>query len=92
MQAGRIGAVGNLGDHWDGENGEKIFARATRRPVTLINDADAAGLAELRFGAARKQRGTVVLLTVTVWAFVVRRRRQTARGPQPMVSRMDPGQ
>jgi hypothetical protein len=38
------------------------------------------------------QLGTVVLLTVTVWAFVVRRRRQTARGPQPMVSRMDPGQ
>jgi polyphosphate glucokinase len=34
-----------------------------RQPVTCINDADAAGLAEMRFGAARGVRGTVMMLT-----------------------------
>lgn len=33
------------------------------RPVTCINDADAAGLAEMQFGAARGARGTVMMLT-----------------------------
>lgn len=33
------------------------------RPVVCLNDADAAGLAELRFGAARGARGTVMVLT-----------------------------
>ncbi|MFJ5775975.1 polyphosphate--glucose phosphotransferase [Streptomyces sp. NPDC093094] len=32
-------------------------------PVTVVNDADAAGVAEMRFGAGRGRRGTVVLLT-----------------------------
>ncbi len=32
-------------------------------PVTVINDADAAGVAEMRFGAGRDRRGTVILLT-----------------------------
>ncbi len=63
VEAGRIGEVGNLGDHWMGENGATIFKRATGCPVRLINDADAAGLAELRFGAARGKDGTVILLT-----------------------------
>ena len=32
-------------------------------PVHLLNDADAAGLAEMRFGAGRKEKGVVLLLT-----------------------------
>lgn len=64
VRDGRIGAVGNLGDHWAGTNGAALFRRATRRPVTLVNDADAAGLAELAFGAARGRAGTVLLLTL----------------------------
>ncbi|MFI9152101.1 polyphosphate--glucose phosphotransferase [Streptomyces sp. NPDC053367] len=32
-------------------------------PVTVVNDADAAGVAEMRFGAGRDRRGTVILLT-----------------------------
>jgi polyphosphate glucokinase len=32
-------------------------------PVTVVNDADAAGIAEMHFGAGRDRRGTVVLLT-----------------------------
>jgi polyphosphate glucokinase len=63
IKAGRIGAVGNLGDVWEGQNGVALFRRATGCPVRLLNDADAAGLAEVAFGVARGRKGTVLLLT-----------------------------
>lgn len=64
VRAGRIGAVGNLGQRWVGQNGAALFRRAVGGPVALINDADAAGLAEVTFGAARGRRGAVLLLTL----------------------------
>ena len=63
VQAGRIGAVGNLGTVWEGQNGAALFRRATGCPVKLVNDADAAGLAEVQFGVGRGKMGTVLLLT-----------------------------
>ncbi|MEJ1974452.1 MAG: ROK family protein [Lacunisphaera sp.] len=63
IQGGRIGAVGNLGHVWEGQNGRALFRRATGSAVKLINDADAAGLAEMKFGAGRGKRNTVLLLT-----------------------------
>lgn len=63
IQRGHIGAVGNLGDVWEGQNGAAIFGRATGCPVALINDADAAGLAEVQFGVGRGKMNTVILLT-----------------------------
>jgi polyphosphate glucokinase len=48
---------------WVGQNGGTLFRRATGCPVRLINDADAAGLAEMQFGAGRGKQGTVILLT-----------------------------
>jgi polyphosphate glucokinase len=63
IQKGTIGEVGNLGDVWVGQNGATLFRRATGCPVRLINDADAAGLAEMQFGAGRGRKGTVILLT-----------------------------
>ena len=63
MQRGRVKFLGNLGQEWVGVNAEKLFARATGCGVTVINDADAAGLAEMRFGAGRGHRGRVLLLT-----------------------------
>jgi len=63
VKAGRIGAVGNLGQVWEGQNGKAIFKRATGCPVHLVNDADAAGLAEMRFGAGRDKQGSVLMLT-----------------------------
>ncbi|HTL68986.1 MAG TPA: ROK family protein [Lacunisphaera sp.] len=58
-----IGAVGNLGPNWEGKNGAALFGRAAGRRVRLMNDADAAGLAEMKFGAGRGARGTVLMLT-----------------------------
>jgi polyphosphate glucokinase len=40
------------------------MARMTSRPVTIINDADAAGMAEMRFGVGRGQPGVVIFLTL----------------------------
>lgn len=40
------------------------FRRALTREVAVVNDADAAGVAEMRFGAGRGQRGTVFVLTL----------------------------
>jgi polyphosphate glucokinase len=49
---------------WIGMDGERLLEEATRCQVRLINDADAAGLAEMRFGAGRRQKGVVILLTL----------------------------
>lgn len=63
VQEGRIGAVGNLGEEWEGLNGRTLFTRATDCRVGLANDADVAGLAEMRFGAGKGRSGTVLMLT-----------------------------
>lgn len=63
IRDGKIGAVGNLGKVWERKNGAAIFRRAAGCPVKLINDADAAGLAEMKFGAGRGREDTVILLT-----------------------------
>lgn len=63
VQEGHIGAVGNLGPEWEQQNGTKIFSKATGCKVALANDADAAGLAEMRFGAGKGREGTVLMLT-----------------------------
>jgi polyphosphate glucokinase len=53
-----------LNKAWIGQPLAKLAAQYLQRPVTAINDADAAGLAELHYGAARDVRGTVLLLTL----------------------------
>jgi polyphosphate glucokinase len=64
VKHGQIGEVGNLNEAWVGTNGAALFRRATRCPVALVNDADAAGLAEVRFGAGRSRNGAILLLTL----------------------------
>ncbi|HEX5493131.1 MAG TPA: ROK family protein [Mycobacteriales bacterium] len=52
----------NVDRSWIGTDVDGLFTRATNCPVTVLNDADAAGLAELRFGAARDAPGDVVVI------------------------------
>ena len=63
IKGDHIRAVGNLGENWAYLNGAALFGRATGGKVRLFNDADAAGLAEMKFGAGRGQKGTVLMLT-----------------------------
>ena len=59
----RIDVVGNLGRNWEKKNGVALFGRAVGGTAKLINDADAAGLAEMKFGAGKGHLGSVLMLT-----------------------------
>jgi polyphosphate glucokinase len=63
IQDNWIGPVGNLGHNWEHQDGAKLFSRATGGKARLFNDADAAGLAEMKFGAGRRHQGSVLMLT-----------------------------
>lgn len=54
----------NIDPAWIGCDAGAVFGDALGRPVAVLNDADAAGLAEMRFGSRRALRGTVVMLTL----------------------------
>jgi polyphosphate glucokinase len=53
----------NLDPAWIGLEAQELFSAATGLSLSLLNDADAAGLAEMTFGAGCGERGTVLLLT-----------------------------
>ena len=54
----------NLHEKWVGTDVEELFGKATGCPVTVVNDADAAGLAEMAFGAGRDRKGVVIIVTI----------------------------
>ncbi len=64
IRDGTVRTAANLNKGWIGLPLAKLAAQYLHRPVTAINDADAAGLAELEFGAAHDVKGTVLLLTL----------------------------
>jgi polyphosphate glucokinase len=53
----------NLDSSWVGLDARALFAEATGLAVTVLNDADAAGVAEMKFGAGAGEQGTVVMVT-----------------------------
>src|SRR5690242_20870437 len=53
----------NLDPAWIGTDAGALFRAATGNPVRVLNDADAAGVAEMTFGAGMGQKGTVLMLT-----------------------------
>jgi polyphosphate glucokinase len=64
IRAGTVRTAANLNRAWIGQPLAQLAAKHLSRPVIAINDADAAGLAELQYGAARDVKGTVLLLTL----------------------------
>jgi polyphosphate glucokinase len=54
----------NVDPGWVDFDADTALERVLRRPVHLINDADAAGVAEMRFGAGVGRKGTVFLITL----------------------------
>lgn len=54
----------NVSEKWVGTNADDLFTKITGCDCTMINDADAAGLAEMAFGAGRHQPGTVIMVTL----------------------------
>ncbi len=61
---GVVQTAANVDQAWIGCNAEEIYSKALGgQSVTVLNDADAAGLAEQRYGAGRNRDGVVLLLT-----------------------------
>ena len=61
---GVVRTAANVDKTWIGTDVNAVYSRALGgRPVTVLNDADAAGLAEQHYGAGRNRSGVVVLLT-----------------------------
>lgn len=64
IEGSTIWTSANLHPKFVGCDGAKLIGRATRCPVTMINDAAAAAVAEMRLGAGRGFMGKVLLLTL----------------------------
>jgi polyphosphate glucokinase len=64
VKHGVVHSAANIDKHWIGEDADKLFTETTGRDVHVVNDADAAGLAGVRYGAAKGRMGLVILTTL----------------------------
>ena len=61
---GKTMMAANVHKKWEGFDAKDLLENVTGCPVCLINDADAAGLAEMTFGAGRERKGVVIIITI----------------------------
>jgi polyphosphate glucokinase len=64
VKGGLVHTAANIDESWVDTDAAEVFSRVAGMPVTVVNDADAAGLAEMRFGAAQGRTDTVVMITL----------------------------
>lgn len=64
VQRGVTLTAANVHEKWIGADAEALFSEQSGCPVRMINDADAAGLAEMAFGAGKGRMGTVLIITI----------------------------
>lgn len=64
IRKGVAETAANINQKWIGTNVAQLFSEATGCPVYVVNDADAAGLAEVTFGAGKGVRGVVMMITI----------------------------
>jgi len=64
IQRGVARTAANVDKKWIGTNAVKLLSVATGCPVRVLNDADAAGIAEMRFGAGKDRDGVVFIITI----------------------------
>ncbi len=63
VRHGVVRTAANIDHSWLGADGAAVVGRALNRPVVFLNDADAAGIAEMHWGAGRGVTGTAMMLT-----------------------------
>ncbi|HYO39330.1 MAG TPA: ROK family protein [Nocardioidaceae bacterium] len=61
---GVVRSAANIDKSWIGTDAVELFRKELDRDVVVVNDADAAGVAEVRYGAAKGRDGLVVLTTL----------------------------
>jgi polyphosphate glucokinase len=64
VQHGVARTAANIDNNWIGTNIAELFSQASGCRVQVINDADAAGLAEMEFGAGKGRDGVVLIVTI----------------------------
>lgn len=63
IKKGTVFSAANVDESWIGTDAAALFTSRLGHPATVVNDADAAGVAEMRFGAGKDRSGVVILLT-----------------------------
>ena len=63
VKRGVMWTAANLDEEWIGTHASRLLAHTTGTSCTVVNDADAAGIAEVRHGAIQDVRGTSLVLT-----------------------------
>jgi len=61
---GVVHTAANVGRDWIGVKAADRFSKLLARPVRVMNDADAAGVAEMKFGAGAGRDGVVIMITL----------------------------
>jgi polyphosphate glucokinase len=64
VTGGVVRSAANIDPAWIGTDAQRLLSERLGRPVAVVNDADAAGLGELHFGAARNAEGLVLVSTL----------------------------
>jgi polyphosphate glucokinase len=64
VTGGIVRTATNIDKAWIGTDAQALLSDATGRHCTVLNDADAAGIAEVRFGIARDEPGVVAMVTL----------------------------
>lgn len=64
VQRGVAKSAANIDDEWIGLDVEDYFSSKLSCPTTVINDADAAGIAEMEYGVGKGKEGVVMMITV----------------------------
>jgi polyphosphate glucokinase len=64
LRDGVAETASNIDDRWIGVDAVGLFGRVCQRTIDVVNDADAAGLAEMRYGAGKGQKGVVLMITL----------------------------
>lgn len=64
IQHGVVRTAANVDNSWINININELFTKKTACKTHVLNDADAAGMAEMKFGAGAKVKGTVYLVTI----------------------------
>jgi len=57
-------SVSNLSPKWKNLDAEELFSKACGLPVTVVNDADAAGYAVMNYGIGKDKSGLVIMITI----------------------------
>ncbi len=63
VKHGVVHTAANVDKNWIGADAHRLLQRKTKCPVMVLNDADAAGIAEMTFGAGKGRLGVVFILT-----------------------------